>query len=152
MWPILTSPLYYDLIFSLSSDSQLAGNNCLYDCKLVASFLHGLPRFFLLFGLCSVYQYFEAEERKKWERPGNTYHMNDVMWIGVPRPSLFFALFHFSHTCRYLSMRTAFVIVTYPELIPYILFVTHLLELVYENNLVSHLTKLSKPIKQKYLY
>ena len=45
------------------------------------------------------------------------------------------------------TMRTAFVILTHPELMPYILFVVHLLEQVYENNNVSHLTK----FMEKYL-
>ena len=28
----------------------------------------------------SVCVYTEVEEHEKWERPGNTYHVNDVRW------------------------------------------------------------------------
>ena len=34
------------------------------------------PFFVLRFSL-----YMEAEEREKWGRPGNTYHVNDVWWM-----------------------------------------------------------------------
>ena len=38
----------------------------------------------LFFSLYSVY-YTEVEERWKWGRPGNTYHVNDVRWTSGGR-------------------------------------------------------------------
>ena len=38
------------------------------------------------------------------------------------------------------TMKAAFVVVTYPALLPYILFVINMLEQVYENTYVRYLT------------
>ena len=62
---------------------QIEGHCCYnmwWGVFLVASF-PGFPRsFFLLFFGWHLVQYTEAEDCEKWERPGNTYHMNDVWW------------------------------------------------------------------------
>jgi len=49
------------------------------------------------------------------------------------------------------TMKAAFVVVTYPALLPYILFVINMLEQVYENTYVRYLTIKSLRWKCSYL-